>query len=177
MNKDFIKETSSFSEFEKFIYLESLRARRERLFLTTGRVYAEIGINGTADGVDADLKMEDEFLKQCTGLFVYAYHTHISNAYIDNRPVPPSWEDFSSDNMFRIRAKDKGKRVVSRVVEKNGIWQYSYNLKVLPPINLNEMVSHEQVQEGTFNERVKRLIESYARFGVLDVKFTRRAMS
>ena len=88
--------------------------------------------------------------------------------------APPSFEDFRADKNFRNRASENGKRIISRVLEKHGVWQYACNPQLLPPINLNEMIQNKKNLKGTLNERVDRLIKGYNGFDVTNIKFFKR---
>ncbi|MBR9705991.1 hypothetical protein GOV14_03085 [Candidatus Pacearchaeota archaeon] len=172
-----MRKTDSFYSFEELIYQESLRQGKEKLFLTNGRFFMDIGINGNSKGIDIDLEKESEFLEQSHGIFVYSYHTHITKSYLKEHPEPPSFSDFCSERCFRERAKKKGKKIVSRVIEKNGVWQYSHNSLLPPAINLDEMIENEIMIGSSLNERVKRLIKGYDDFGVSSIKFSKRKFS
>ena len=169
-----MRKADSFYHFERLIYQESLREGKEKLFLTNGRLFMEIGINGTRGGTDVDLAKESEFLEKYPGIFVYSYHTHIKDVYSNGYPNPPSLDDFCEDKIFRERAREKGKRIISRVLEKNGVWQYSCNPKLSPIINLNEMIQNVRKSGSTLNERVDKLITNYGRFGISKIKFSKR---
>jgi len=169
-----MRKADSFYHFERLIYQESLREGKEKLFLTNGRLFVEIGINGTRGGIDVDLTKESKFLEKYSGIFVYSYHTHIKDVHLDGYPTPPTLDDFCADRRFRERAKEKGKRIVSRVLEKNGVWQSSDTSKLSLPINLNEMIDSEIRKGGTPSNKVNRLIEGYERFGLPGIKFSKR---
>ena len=169
-----MREIDSFHHFERLIYQESWMDGKEKLFLTNGRLFMEIGTNGDNEGVYVDIAKETEFLDKYQGIFVYSYHTHIKNVRLNRCPQPPSFDDFCVDKRFRERAKKRGKRIVSRILEKNGVWQYSCNSNLLPPINLDEMIQYEIECGNTLKERVDRLIKGYMRFGVSEIKFYKR---
>ena len=132
-----MREADSFYNFENLIYQESLRDRKEKLFLTSGRLFMEIGTKGDNKGVDVDLVKESEFLEEYQGVFVYSYHTHIKKIHLDGYPEPPSFSDFYADQKFRKRALEKRKRIISRVLE---IW--SRKESDLRFLGVNEVFCH-----------------------------------
>ena len=84
-----MKEIDSLYHLERLIYRESLTSRKEKLFLTNGRLFMEIGTNGDSKGVYVNIAKETEFLERYKGIFVYSYHTHIKNAHLTEYPEPP----------------------------------------------------------------------------------------
>jgi len=169
-----MRKTDSFYDFERLIYQESIMKWKEKIFLTNGRLFMEVGINGTSEGVNVNLEKESEFLEEYQGIFIYSYHTHIKNIHLNGYPKPPSFDDFCADKSFRKRAKKKKKRIISRIIEKNGIWQYAHTSEILPPINLDQMIQHEIEYGRNLNERINKLIKSYKIFGISEIKFSKR---
>jgi len=128
-----MRKAQSFQDLEELAYEESLKEGKEKLFLTNGRLFLETGKNGKEDKVNIDSEKESYFLNSCPGVFIYSYHTHITGYDMQNKPEPPRFQDFCSDSAFRKRAAQKGRRIISRVIEKNGIWQYSWTSKIPYP--------------------------------------------
>jgi len=170
-----MREADSFCDFEELAYAESLSKWEEKLFLTNGRIFMEVGRNGHEGGVYADLKKESYFLEHYNGIFVYSYHTHIQKRHLRTCPEPPSFEDFRADHRFRKRAAKRGRKVISRIIEKNGIWQYSWTSKIpYPPANLDEAIQDVMSPTDTLDEQIARLAAVYKQFEVQHISFHKK---
>ena len=129
-------DISSFAEAEERLRQYIHLNENERAWITDGVVWKDIGGIATKHSTEIDEEAIEEALSSAISGTLYFYHQH-GLMRVDGYPVSnlPSMSDLFSNIILNRTAKEYGKRIVSRVVEVYGTWEFIVedSPTILPP--------------------------------------------
>jgi len=165
----FVKEGNfkSFESLERLIYDRTAVDGAEHLFLTDKETYAEVRCLSNSDVLFISPEDIIERMNDFPGQTIYMYHSHVhvcpDLGYPLNRLNPPSEADFIHHTTYFQLIE--GKKPVTMVVEKYGVWEYSTNdveSWMLPFANLlNEII--EKNKNLPIDKQAEILLDFYSR--------------
>lgn len=129
----------SMNSLETLFWERTKDTDTEQQFITDGRIYSDLTAVGTNhyngpnhDYSNTDSQLVSEFVRQATTRPIIWYHTHPhteTDGKLRASIAPPSFSDLKVSADFRYWTC---RSLVTRVIEKFGVWEFSADVRTLP---------------------------------------------
>lgn len=163
-----ISRMLDFYETEDMLRTLARKEQEEVLLMNDGNLWYSIAKNATRYEATAD---KDEIffaLRYSPESVLYLYHQHTfvqdpnSEELLDSIH-PPSSKDILFHTEFKKESEQYRKRIISRVVDMYGVWEYDTNTKVQQEM-YNEKDSvfspmNGEIHSSLFDEKILKLIK------------------
>lgn len=151
---------SSSSEAEQSLRGMAMRGEYEVAWLSDGKRWVDVSRERSKGSVDIDIIVLEKFLDAAEGSNILFYHFHSSEVLEGTRAVvhPPSSRDLMFYPAIKEKVEENGMKLVTRVVDQFGIWDYEF----FPKLNVNSLLIYDQFDSNfSFNEEIIDILTAH----------------